>query len=57
MRWLRRYWYVPVFVIVNLAIASPADAGLRTATCSGPEGEEFGCCKTCWVFCGCEFAE
>ena len=57
MRWLTRYWYVLLFVLVNLAIPSSADAGLKNAACNDGEGGEYGCCTSCWFFCACDFLE
>jgi hypothetical protein len=57
MRWLSRYWYVLLFVLVNLAVAQPADAGLQNDICEGPGGETFGCCAVCWFFCECDYIE
>ncbi len=57
MRWLSRYWYVLVFVLVNLAVAQPVYAGYKNSVCTDPEGGAFGCCTACWVFCRCDFIE
>lgn len=54
MRWITRYWYVLLFVSVNLAVAQPAEAGYSNDVCTDPGGAEFGCCTTCWFFCHCD---
>lgn len=55
MQWIKKNWVIVAFVLVNLAIAAPADAGLKNSTCAGPGGEDEGCCRTCLIFCGCDF--
>ena len=55
MSWLKRYWYVGAFVIVNLAIASPAAAGWDDDWCEDGQGGQEKCCRSCWIFCECEF--
>lgn len=58
MRWLSRYWYVFVFVIVNLAIAQPAQAKWDNDSCVDPEtGGEVGCCTVCYWFCDCDYPD
>lgn len=57
MRWLLQNWYVVLFALVNLAIAAPAEAGWKNDSCDDPDGGQYGCCTTCWFFCGCEYAE
>jgi len=44
------------FVCLNLAIASPADARLKTVSCIDPEtGDTIECCESCWfINCNCE---
>jgi len=54
MRWITRYWYVFLFVLVNLAVGQPAHAALKNAACTDGDGGEFACCTTCWFFCHCD---
>lgn len=54
MSWLKRNWYLVLFIIVNLSIAAPAGAMLKDDLCSTSEGGVFGCCTYCMFFCGCD---
>ena len=53
MSWIKRYWYVGVFVLVNLAVAAPLSAGLDDDWCSDGSGEQERCCTICIIFCNC----
>ena len=41
MKWFIRSLAVAVFVAANIAIATPAEAGLQNDVCSDPEGGEY----------------
>lgn len=56
MQWIKRNWVLVAFVALNIAIAVPAQAGVRNGTCDGPNGPE-NCCVSCWMFCGCDYVE
>ncbi|MCA9736812.1 MAG: hypothetical protein KC645_04250 [Gemmatimonadetes bacterium] len=50
-----RRWALGLTVAVNLVIAVPAAAALRTSVCWDPwEGALLGCCGNCIAFCGCD---
>ena len=57
MLWIRKNLLVFVFVAVNGIIATPAQAGVQDATCLDEAGMPYGCCETCWAFCGCQYDE
>lgn len=48
-------WILALAVLVNLGIASRAEAALDNATCEDPEtGDVFPCCTWCTFFCHCD---
>ena len=53
MRWIKRYWYVIAFVLVNSAIATPVAADLDDDWCLDGNGGEYACCTYCLFFCDC----
>lgn len=57
MQWIKRNWLALLFVLVNIAIASPAQAGIKNGVCWEPGGGQTECCETCYFFCGCDFVE
>lgn len=57
MLWIRKNLLVLVFVAVNGIIATPAQAGIKDAICYDEGGQQYGCCETCWMFCGCQYDE
>jgi hypothetical protein len=55
IQFARDHWLITLAVLVNLAIAAPAQA-IRwdNDVCELPDtGERVACCTTCWFFCDC----
>jgi len=49
------HWLLVLAVVVNLAIAAPADAVRYTNDiCQNGQGDWIACCTTCWFFCDCD---
>jgi hypothetical protein len=51
--WLKRNYFLLGFVLVNLALAAPAGAGLDDDICTGPGGPIVPCCTDCLFICHC----
>ena len=57
VQFVREHWFLTIAVLVNLAIATPAEAiRYDDDTCIDVEEEEWvQCCTVCWFFCDCEY--
>ena len=55
--WIRRNCLLLLFVLANVAIASPVSAGLDDNFCQGDEGGVEHCCTGCIFFCHCSLTE
>ena len=55
---LRKHAPVIIFLMANLAIATPASAAsYRGGICPDGEGNIEPCCVACFLFCGCDVVD
>ena len=53
LRWIRRYWLLLVFALVNVAIARPVRATMGDNFCYDVDGSAHHCCTLCVGNCIC----